>query len=138
MSAEASAGFSGPQQHGEALFATANRASPFFIHQRMKGNDMNTQESGRKLHVDGAFEMEFVVAGEDEHGLPMLEVNLYPVFIGGMVGDAWALEVDCNHLVAGLTVPLEETGLAVGDISSLPLHEGWALLTTSHGSGLHV
>jgi len=99
---------------------------------------MNTQENGNKLHVDGVFEMEFVVAGEDEHGLPMLEVNLYPVSIEGMVGDAWVLKIDDNHLLAGLTIPLEETGLVMGDISSLPLHEGWVLITTSHGSGLHV
>lgn len=99
---------------------------------------MNTRENGNKLHVDGVFDMEFVVAGEDEHGLPLLEINLYPVSIEGMVGDTWALKVDDNHLVGGLTVPLEETGLTVGDVSSLPLHEGWALITTSHGSGLHV
>lgn len=99
---------------------------------------MNTQDKGNELHVDGVFEMEFVVAGEDEHGLPMLEVNLYPVFIEGMIRDAWALKVDVNHLVAGLTIPLEETGLAIGDISSFPLHEGWALIATRHGSGLHV
>lgn len=99
---------------------------------------MNTQDKGNELHVDGAFEMEFVVAGEDEHGLPMLEVNLYPVFIEGMIRDAWALKVDANHLVAGLTIPMEETGLSIRDISSLPLQEGWALITTRHGSGLHV
>lgn len=99
---------------------------------------MNTQENESKLHVDGVFDMEFVVAGEDEHGLPLLEVNLYPVSIEGMIGDDWVLVVDNNHLVAGLTVPLEETGLAMDDVDSLPLHGGWALLTTSHGSGLHV
>lgn len=99
---------------------------------------MNTQENESKLHVDGVFEMEFVVAGEDEHGLPLLEVSLYPVSIEGMIGDDWALVVDNNHLVAGLTVPLEETGLAIDDVDSLPLHEGWALLTTSRGSGVHV
>jgi hypothetical protein len=33
---------------------------------------------------------------------------------------------------------LEETGLAMGELNSLPLHEGWVLITTSHGSGLHV
>lgn len=104
----------------------------------MKEDEMNTQENGNKLHVDGVFEMEFVVAGEDEHGLPLLEVNLYPVSLEGMIGDDWALKVDQNHLVAGVTVPLEETGLATGDIDSLPLNEGWALITTSHGAGLHV
>lgn len=99
---------------------------------------MNTQENGSKLHVDGVFDMEFVVAGEDEHGLPLLEVNLYPVTVGGMTGDEWAVKLDDSHVLAALTVPLEETSLTVGDVDSLPLDRGWVLITTSYGCGLHV
>lgn len=92
--------------------------------------------NGPQLHVDGSFEMEFVVAGEDEHGLPLLEVNLYPVVVVGMIGDKPAFGVDGKHLVAGLTIPLEDTGLSTRDLDSLPLHGGWATISTEHGEGL--
>jgi hypothetical protein len=104
----------------------------------MKEDEMSTQNSGHQLHVDGSFEMEFVVAGEDEHGLPLLEVNIYPVVIEGMIGDNLAFGVDGQHLVAGLTVPLEATGLSPTDLDSLPLRGGWATISTAHGSGLRV
>ena len=96
------------------------------------------QENGNKLHVNGVFDMEFVLAGEDEHGLPLLEVNLYPVTVEGIIGNDWALMVDYSHVLAALTVPLEEAGLARGDLDSLPLHAGWARISTSHGCGLYV
>lgn len=97
---------------------------------------MSTQNTGHQLYVDGSFEMEFVVAGEDEHGLPLLEINLYPVVVIGMIGDNLAFGVDGKHLVAGLTIPLEDTGLSTTDLHSLPLHGGWATISTAHGEGL--
>ena len=102
----------------------------------MKEDKMNTQNNGYQLHLDGSFEMEFVVAGEDEHGLPLLEINLYPVVVVGMIGDNLAFGVDGKHLVAGLTIPLEDTGLSTTDLDSLPLHGGWATISTAHGEGL--
>ena len=79
--------------------------------------------------------MEFVVTGEDEHGLPLLEVNMYPVVVG-MSSDNLVFGVDGRHLVAGLTIPLEDTGLSTTDLDSLPLHGGWATISTAHGEGL--
>ena len=73
---------------------------------------MSTQNNGHPLHVDGSFEMEFVVTGEDEHGLPLLEVNMYPVVVVGMISDNLFVGVDGRHLVAALTIPLEDTGLS--------------------------
>jgi hypothetical protein len=104
----------------------------------MKEDEMSTQKNGHQLHVNGTFQMEFVVAGEDEHGLPLLEVNFYPVSIEGMIGDNLALGMDGQHLVAGLTVPLEDTGFTPPDLDSLPLREGWATISTAHGPGLQV
>lgn len=92
--------------------------------------------SGHQLYVEGSFEMEFVVAGEDEHGLPLLEVNMYPVVVGMSRGNL-VFGVDGSHLVAGLTIPLEDTGLSTTDLDSLPLHGGWATISTAHGEGLH-
>ncbi len=92
-------------------------------------------KNGHQLYVDGSFEMEFVVAGEDEHGLPLLEVIMYPVIVG-MSGDNLVFGVDGRHLLAGLTIPLEDTGLSTTDLDSLPLHDGWATISTAHGEGL--
>lgn len=97
---------------------------------------MSTQNNGLQLHIDGSFEMEFVVTGVDEHGLPLLEVNMYPVVVVGMLGDKLAVGVGGQHLVAGLTIPLEDTGLSTTDLDSLPLHGGWATIATAHGEGL--
>lgn len=91
--------------------------------------------NGHQLYVDGSFEMEFAVAGEDEHGLPLLEVNMYPVVVVGMIGDNLAFGVDGKHLVGGLTIPLEDTGLSPADLDSLPLHGGWATISSAHGEG---
>lgn len=96
---------------------------------------MTIHNNGHQLHVNGSFEMEFVVAGEDEHGLPLLEVNMYPVVVVGMLGDNVAFGMDGKHLVAGLTIPLEDTGLSTTDLDSLPLHGGWATISTAHGEG---
>lgn len=96
---------------------------------------MNTQINGHQLHVDGNFEMEFVVAGQDEHGLPLLEVNMYPIVIEGMIGDNFSLGLDGRHLIAGLTVPLENTGLGTPEMDSLPLRGGWATISAEHGPG---
>jgi hypothetical protein len=92
--------------------------------------------NGHQLYVNGSFEMEFVVAGEDEYGLPLLEVNMYPVVVAGMTSDDLNFGVDARHLVAGLTIPLEDTGLSTTDLASLPLHDGWATISTAHGEGL--
>jgi hypothetical protein len=54
--------------------------------------------------------MEFAVAGKDEHNLPLLEVNMYPVLASGM---------DSQHLVGALAMPLEDTGLGIMDVESL-------------------
>ena len=97
---------------------------------------MSTQNNDHLLHVDGSFEMEFVVTGEDEHGLPLLEVKMYPVVVIGKISDNLFFGVDGRHLVAGLTVPLEDTGLSTTDLDSLPLHGGWATISTAHGKGV--
>jgi hypothetical protein len=46
--------------------------------------------------------------------------------------------MDGQHLVAGLTVPLEDTGFTPPDLDSLPLRGGWATISTAHGPGLQV
>jgi hypothetical protein len=53
-----------------------------------------------------------------------------------MKDDNLAFGVDGKHLVAGLTIPLEDTGLSTTDLDSLPLHGGWATISTAHGEGL--
>lgn len=94
-------------------------------------------KNGNQFHVDGLFEMEFAIVGQDEHGLPLLEVNFYPV-LEGTTGTDWTAVVDGQHLVANLTVPLEDAGLTLKDLESLPLRDGWACISTAHGVGLRV
>jgi hypothetical protein len=78
-------------------------------------------------HLDSTFEMELVIVGDDEHGLPVLEVNMYPVRVMGM---------DTRHLVGSLCIPLEDTGLSVQDVEVLPLRDGWVTVTASEGLGI--
>jgi hypothetical protein len=78
-------------------------------------------------YVDATFEMELIIAGKDEHGLPMLEVNMYPVMAAGL---------DTRHLVGSLCIPLEDTGLSVQDVEALPLRDGWLTVTASEGPGI--
>ncbi|MDF2048870.1 hypothetical protein [Arthrobacter sp. Cr_A7] len=98
---------------------------------------MNAKKNGNQFHVDGLFAMEFAMVGQDEHGLPLLEVNFYPV-LEGVTGSGWTAAVDGKHLVANATVPLEDTGLTPADLESLPLQDGWTSISTAHGAGLRV
>lgn len=84
---------------------------------------MNSSRFDRH-HVDATFEMEIVVAGKDEHGLPLIEVNMYPVLASG---------IDSEHLVGSLSTPLEETGLSIADVQRLPLDKGWLTVTANNG-----
>jgi hypothetical protein len=95
---------------------------------------MNILINEHQPHVDGSFEMEFALAGQDEHGLPLLDVNMYPT-VEGMTGDNFAWGLDGQHLVAGLTIPLEDTGLGTSELESLPLRGGWATISAEHGPG---
>lgn len=97
---------------------------------------MTAKKIGNQYHVDGLFAMEFAIVGQDEHGLPLLEVNFYPVLEG--VAGSWAAAVDGKHLVANSTVPLEDAGLTPTELESLPLRDGWTLISTAHGAGLRV
>lgn len=98
---------------------------------------MNAKKNGSQFHVDGLFAMEFATVGQDEHGLPLLEVNFYPV-LEEMTGTGSTAAVDGQHLVANSTVPLEDAGLTLKDLESLPLRDGWASISTAHGAGLRV
>lgn len=98
---------------------------------------MNTKKNCNQFHVDGLFAMEFVVVGQDEHGLPLLEVNFYPV-LEGVTGTGSAAAMDGTHLVASTTVPLEDAGLTLMDLESLPLREGRAFISTALGPGLRA
>lgn len=99
---------------------------------------MCNQNNEHRLHVDGSFAMEFMGSGEDEHGLPLLEVNFYPLVAQGMIGDRWAVAVDSQHLVANFTEPLENAGLTLKDMDSLPLRGGWATISSGQASGFRV
>ena len=92
--------------------------------------------NGHHQYIDGCFEMEFAVSGEDEHGLPLLDVNMYPVIFVGMTSDNVACGVGSMHLVAELTIPLEDSGLSTTDLESLPLLGGWATISTAQADGL--
>lgn len=78
-------------------------------------------------HIDATFEVEIVIAGKDEHGLPLLEVNMYPLLATG---------IDQEHLVGTLSMPLEETGLSIDDVEILPLDDGWLTVTATNGPGI--
>ena len=60
---------------------------------------------------------------------------MYPTVIEGMTGDNFAWGLDGRHLVAGLTIPLEDTGLGTSELDSLPLRGGWATISAEHGPG---
>lgn len=88
------------------------------------------------LHVDGSFAMELVVAGVDEHGLPMLELSMYPVVVAGVDQDGLTYTADWRHCVGQLSLPLEDSGLSPCEVEALPLSGGWATLSAGGGPGL--
>jgi hypothetical protein len=96
---------------------------------------MNMYEENH-LHVNGSFAMEFVVAGVDEHGLPMLELSAYPVVVSGADQDGLTYTADWRHCVGRLSLPLEDSDLSRSEVEALPLSDGWATLSAGEGPGL--
>ncbi|OUM41050.1 hypothetical protein [Arthrobacter sedimenti] len=97
---------------------------------------MNKQES---TYIDGAFAIELCVQGEDEHGLPLLDVTLYPAIASQVtnapLGSGYA--ADFRYVMGGITVPLEETGLTKQELASMPLCDGWTVISYC-GAGLRA
>lgn len=79
---------------------------------------------------DGSFAAYIAVEGTDEHGLPILAVTLFPlVATTGSSDLGHGFGLDNRFILDEVFVPLEETRLSVEDVSSLPLHEEWTVVS---------
>ncbi|WP_043444251.1 hypothetical protein [Arthrobacter sp. L77] len=89
--------------------------------------------------IAGTFALELRVQGEDEHGLPMLDITLYPAVASQEanvpLGPGYAADV--RYVMGAATVPLEEAGLTIQGLASMPLFEGWMIIR-HRGAGLRA